>query len=121
SPADQAQPAPPGVVHRLSAAELADRLQSADFSVKSVERKPYRRGPYAPFRTTTLQQEASRKLGFSTKYTMQLAQRLYENGHITYMRTDSITLSQTAITAARRQASELYGPEFVPDAPRTYA
>src|SRR6202000_346940 len=71
--------------------------------------------------TTTLQQEASRKLGFSTKYTMQLAQRLYENGHITYMRTDSITLSQTAIAAARRQASELYGAEFVPDAPRTYA
>ena len=70
SPADQAQPAPPGVVHRLSAAELADRLQSADFSVKSVERKPYRRSPYAPFRTTTLQQEASRKLGFSAKYTM---------------------------------------------------
>src|SRR6202000_3095195 len=71
--------------------------------------------------TTTLQQEASRKLGFSTKYTMQLAQRLYENGHITYMRTDSITLSQTAIAAARRQASELYGAEVVPDAPRTYA
>ncbi|HEY5362115.1 MAG TPA: type I DNA topoisomerase [Streptosporangiaceae bacterium] len=105
-----------------AAAALADRLGSgATFSVKSVERKPYRRQPYAPFRTTTLQQEASRKLGFSAKYTMQTAQRLYENGHITYMRTDSITLSQTAITAARRQASELYGPEYVPDAPRTYA
>jgi DNA topoisomerase I len=104
-----------------AAAALADRLGSgATFSVKSVERKPYRRQPYAPFRTTTLQQEASRKLGFSAKYTMQTAQRLYENGHITYMRTDSITLSQTAITAARRQASELYGPEYVPDAPRTY-
>jgi DNA topoisomerase I len=105
-----------------AAAALADRLGSgATFSVKSVERKPYRRQPYGPFRTTTLQQEASRKLGFSAKYTMQTAQRLYENGHITYMRTDSITLSQTAITAARRQASELYGPEYVPDAPRTYA
>ena len=104
-----------------AAAQLADRLGGAQFSVKSVERKPYRRQPYAPFRTTTLQQEASRKLGFSTKYTMQTAQRLYENGHITYMRTDSITLSQTAITAARRQASELYGAEYVPDAPRTYA
>ncbi len=103
-----------------AAAQLADRLGGASFSVKSVERKPYRRQPYAPFRTTTLQQEASRKLGFSTKYTMQTAQRLYENGHITYMRTDSITLSQTAITAARRQASELYGAEYVPDAPRTY-
>jgi len=104
-----------------AAAALASRLGSgATFSVKSVERKPYRRQPYAPFRTTTLQQEASRKLGFSAKYTMQTAQRLYENGHITYMRTDSITLSQTAITAARRQASELYGAEYVPDAPRTY-
>jgi DNA topoisomerase I len=104
-----------------AAAALAGRLNDgAAFSVKSVERKPYRRQPYAPFRTTTLQQEASRKLGFSAKYTMQTAQRLYENGYITYMRTDSITLSQTAITAARRQASELYGPEYVPDAPRTY-
>ncbi len=116
-----AQDAPPGVVHKLSAAELADRLQGADFSVKSVERKPYRRSPYAPFRTTTLQQEASRKLGFSAKYTMSVAQRLYENGHITYMRTDSTILSQTAIDAARRQARELYGAEYVPDAPRVYA
>src|SRR5580698_7609504 len=105
-----------------AAAALATRLgDAATFSVKSVERKPYRRQPYAPFRTTTLQQEAARKLGFSAKYTMQMAQRLYENGHITYMRTDSITLSQTAITAARRQASELYGAQYVPDQPRTYA
>src|SRR5262249_15615230 len=66
------------------------------------------------------QQEASRKLGFSAKYTMSVAQRLYENGYITYMRTDSITLSQTAIDAARQQARELYGAEYVPDAPRTY-
>jgi DNA topoisomerase-1 len=114
------QAAPAGVIHRLSAADLADRLEGADFSVKSVERKPYRRSPYAPFRTTTLQQEASRKLGFSAKYTMSVAQRLYENGHITYMRTDSIQLSQTAITAARRQARELYGAEYVPEAPRVY-
>jgi DNA topoisomerase-1 len=105
------------------AAALAARLQdaSAAFSVSSVERKPYRRSPYPPFRTTTLQQEASRKLGFSAKYTMSVAQRLYENGYITYMRTDSITLSQTAIDAARHQARELYGAEYVPDAPRTYA
>ena len=102
------------------AAALADRLAGADFTVGSVERKPYRRSPYAPFRTTTLQQEASRKLGFSAKYAMSVAQRLYENGHITYMRTDSITLSQTAITAARAQARELYGAEYVPDAPRVY-
>ncbi len=104
-----------------AAAALADRLSDANFAVSSVERKPYRRSPYAPFRTTTLQQEASRKLGFSAKYAMQIAQRLYENGHITYMRTDSITLSQTAITAARTQARDLYGAEYVPDAPRVYA
>jgi DNA topoisomerase I len=103
-----------------AAAALADRLSDTDFSVRSVERKPYRRSPYAPFRTTTLQQEASRKLGFSAKYAMSVAQRLYENGYITYMRTDSITLSQTAITAARAQARELYGAEYVPDAPRVY-
>jgi DNA topoisomerase-1 len=103
-----------------AAAALANRLRNSDFAVSSVERKPYRRSPYPPFRTTTLQQEASRKLGFSAKYTMSVAQRLYENGYITYMRTDSITLSQTAIDAARSQARELYGAEYVPDAPRTY-
>ena len=105
------------------ATALAARLrdEEARFRVYSVERRPYRRSPYAPFRTTTLQQEASRKLGFSAKYTMSVAQRLYENGYITYMRTDSIQLSQTAIAAARQQARELYGVEYVPDAPRTYA
>jgi len=103
-----------------AAAALADRLADTQFSVRSVERKPYRRSPYAPFRTTTLQQEASRKLGFSAKYAMSIAQRLYENGYITYMRTDSITLSQTAITAARAQARQLYGAEYVPDSPRVY-
>ena len=105
------------------ATALAARLRddAARFRVYSVERRPYRRSPYAPFRTTTLQQEASRKLGFSAKYTMSVAQRLYENGYITYMRTDSITLSQTAIAAARQQARELYGAEYVPDAPRAYA
>ena len=104
-----------------SAGALAVRLRDASFSVSSVERKPYRRSPYAPFRTTTLQQEASRKLGYTAKYTMSVAQRLYEEGYITYMRTDSITLSQTAIDAARSQARELYGADYVPDAPRTYA
>ena len=103
-----------------AAGALASRLRDSSFAVSSVERKPYRRSPYPPFRTTTLQQEASRKLGFSAKYTMSVAQRLYENGYITYMRTDSITLSQTAIDAARQQARELYGSEYVPDAPRTY-
>ena len=99
---------------------LADRLEGRPYAVKSVERKPYSRKPYAPFRTTTLQQEASRKLGFSSKYTMQVAQKLYENGFITYMRTDSITLSETAIAAARSQAATLYGPQYVPDKPRVY-
>jgi DNA topoisomerase-1 len=104
-----------------AAAALAERLQTTSFNVSSVERKPYKRSPYAPFRTTTLQQEASRKLGFSAKHTMSVAQRLYENGYITYMRTDSVTLSQTAVSAARKQASELYGSNYVPDAPRIYA
>jgi DNA topoisomerase I len=112
-----------GVLHldAAAAAALAQRLEGASFSVASVERKPYKRSPYAPFRTTTLQQEASRKLGFSAKHTMSVAQRLYENGYITYMRTDSVTLSQTAISAARKQAVELYGAAYVPDAPRRYA
>jgi DNA topoisomerase I len=103
-----------------AAAALAGRLQTASFGVSNVERKPYKRSPYAPFRTTTLQQEASRKLGFSAQRTMSVAQRLYENGYITYMRTDSVTLSQTAVSAARKQAAELYGSNYVPDAPRLY-
>jgi DNA topoisomerase-1 len=99
---------------------LAERLQGRSYAVKSIERKPYKRSPYAPFRTTTLQQEASRKLGFSAKHTMQVAQKLYENGFITYMRTDSIQLSETAIKAARSQAQTLYGADYVPDKPRVY-
>ncbi|KPC69114.1 hypothetical protein ADL35_42100, partial [Streptomyces sp. NRRL WC-3753] len=91
------------------------------FAVRSVESKPYRRSPYAPFRTTTLQQEASRKLGFGAKATMQIAQKLYENGFITYMRTDSTTLSDTAVGAARAQVTQLYGADYLPDKPRTYA
>ena len=112
-----------GILHLdgEAAAGLAGRLQNAEFKVRSVDRKPYKRSPYAPFRTTTLQQEASRKLGFSAKQTMSVAQRLYENGYITYMRTDSTTLSQTAIDAARRQARDLYGESYVPDQPRVYA
>ncbi|RCV50151.1 type I DNA topoisomerase [Marinitenerispora sediminis] len=112
-----------GVLHldEEAARGLAARLGGADFAVRAVERKPYRRAPYAPFRTTTLQQEASRKLGFSAKQTMQVAQRLYENGFITYMRTDSTTLSESAIAAARDQAVRLYGGAYVPDRPRVYA
>ncbi|MFJ9519522.1 type I DNA topoisomerase [Kitasatospora sp. NPDC101801] len=104
-----------------AARALAAALEQTAFSVRSVESKPYRRSPYAPFRTTTLQQEASRKLGFGAKRTMQVAQKLYENGFITYMRTDSTTLSETAITAARVQVTQLYGADYLPDAPRTYA
>ncbi|WP_455112491.1 type I DNA topoisomerase [Rothia mucilaginosa] len=103
-----------------AARALAAALQSAAFSVRSVETKPYKRRPAAPFTTSTLQQEAARKLRFSSRVTMQVAQRLYENGYITYMRTDSVALSEQAISAARRQASELYGAEFVPSAPRVY-
>ncbi|MBU3862999.1 type I DNA topoisomerase [Streptomyces sp. 4503] len=103
------------------ARSLAAALADTAFTVRSVESKPYRRSPYAPFRTTTLQQEASRKLGFGAKATMQVAQKLYENGYITYMRTDSTVLSDTAVTAARAQVTQLYGADYLPDKPRTYA
>jgi DNA topoisomerase-1 len=99
---------------------LAERLHGASFAVRSREQKPYSRRPSPPFMTSTLQQEASRKLRYSAQTTMRIAQRLYENGYITYMRTDSTTLSESALTAARRQATELYGAEYVPDAPRRY-
>src|SRR5690242_7385270 len=99
---------------------LASQLEQAAFAVSRVERKPYSRRPSAPFMTSTLQQEASRKLRYSAQTTMRIAQRLYENGYITYMRTDSTTLSETALTAARSQARDLYGAEYVPDAPRRY-
>ncbi|MET9397540.1 type I DNA topoisomerase [Kitasatospora sp. NPDC002965] len=112
-----------GTLHldEQAARTLAAALEQTAFSVRGVESKPYRRSPYAPFRTTTLQQEASRKLGFGAKRTMQVAQKLYENGFITYMRTDSTTLSETAVTAARVQVTQLYGADYLPDAPRTYA
>ena len=100
---------------------LAERLDGAAMAVRSIEERPYTARPQAPFMTSTLQQEAGRKLRFDSRRTMQVAQRLYENGYITYMRTDSTNLSDTAITAARRQATELYGPEYVPAQPRVYA
>jgi len=103
-----------------TATALAAALRDSQFAVRSIESKPYTRKPYAPFRTTTLQQEASRKLGMSASQTMQIAQRLYENGNITYMRTDSVTLSDTALTAARAQVRELYGASYLPDKPRVY-
>jgi len=111
-----------GALHldKASARSLAERLTGVEFTVRSVEDKPYTRRPYAPFMTSTLQQEGGRKLRFSAQRVMQTAQRLYENGHITYMRTDSVNLSETAVAAARQQARQLYGPEYVPEAPRRY-
>jgi DNA topoisomerase-1 len=111
-----------GVVHldENGARGLAARLENRPFTVTRVETKPYRRRPYAPFITSTLQQEAARKLRFSASQTMRTAQRLYENGYITYMRTDSVNLSETALAAARRQIADLFGDRNVPPQPRRY-
>ncbi len=109
------------VLSEADARALSDGLLGARASVASVERKPYKRSPSAPFMTSTLQQEASRKLRFSAQRTMKAAQRLYENGYITYMRTDSTTLSDAALAAARAQITALYGRDYLPSAPRTYA
>lgn len=108
------------VLDEARATELATGLQGAQLTVASVEEKPYTRKPYPPFMTSTLQQEAGRKLRFSSERTMSIAQRLYENGYITYMRTDSTTLSESAINAARTQARQLYGEEYVSPSPRQY-
>jgi DNA topoisomerase-1 len=107
-------------VDEQEARGLAERLRNVDFAVRSVDEKPYSRRPAPPFMTSTLQQEASRKLRLSAQTAMRIAQRLYERGYITYMRTDSTTLSESALTAARTQARELYGSDYVPDAPRRY-
>ncbi|MDP0398521.1 type I DNA topoisomerase [Tsukamurella strandjordii] len=114
------KPAGTTVLDGARANALVAGLQNATLTVNSVEEKPYTRKPYAPFMTSTLQQEASRKLRFNTDRTMQVAQRLYEGGYITYMRTDSTTLSETAIAAARDQARQLYGDEYVHPTPRQY-
>ena len=108
------------VLDESRANELAAGLRGAQLTVASVEEKPYTRRPYPPFMTSTLQQEAGRKLRFSSERTMSIAQRLYENGYITYMRTDSTTLSESAINAARTQARQLYGEEYVYPSPRQY-
>ncbi|MBC7724939.1 MAG: type I DNA topoisomerase [Burkholderiaceae bacterium] len=110
------------ILDTVSAESLATALRNPAVGVEvtSVESKPYTRRPAAPFTTSTLQQEAARKLRFTARQTMSVAQGLYENGYITYMRTDSPNLSQQAITAARAQAASLYGADTVPDKPRTY-
>ncbi len=110
------------VLDETTATAIAEALtEGGRATVLAVKDKPYRRSPAAPFTTSTLQQEASRKLRMSSKQCMRVAQRLYENGYITYMRTDSTTLSDSALTAARSQARDLYGAAYVPDAPRRYA
>ncbi|GGM45001.1 DNA topoisomerase 1 [Longimycelium tulufanense] len=108
------------MLDEAEARRLAEGLADVRLSVTSVEEKPYTRRPYAPFMTSTLQQEAGSKLRFSAERTMRTAQRLYENGYITYMRTDSTTLSDTAIAAAQSQARELYGDAYVSPKPRQY-
>jgi len=99
---------------------VAEAVAAASATVADVSEKPYSRRPSAPFTTSTLQQEASRKLRLSSRNAMRVAQRLYENGYITYMRTDSTTLSESALTAARSQARDMYGEEYVPASPRRY-
>ncbi|MCB9914042.1 MAG: type I DNA topoisomerase [Planctomycetes bacterium] len=108
------------LVDEAMAATLFDELQRSDWSVERVESKPYTDRPAPPFTTSTLQQEANRKLRLSARATMQAAQRLYESGLITYMRTDSTTLSEQAIQASREQIERLYGKEFLPAEPRIY-
>ncbi len=108
------------VLGEEEATSVAGALAGQTFTVSSVTERPFRRSPAPPFMTSTLQQEAGRKLRFSAQRAMQVAQRLYEQGYITYMRTDSTTLSDEALTAARNQAREMYGDAFVPDAPRRY-
>ena len=107
-------------VDESAARGIADALTASDVVVTEVSEKPYTRRPSAPFTTSTLQQEASRKLRLNSRNAMRVAQRLYENGYITYMRTDSTSLSDAALSAARQQARELYGAEYVPDSPRRY-
>jgi DNA topoisomerase-1 len=109
------------VLDQAEATALAEGLLPSRFEVTSVEEKPYKRSPYPPFRTSTLQQEASRKLRFSSSRTMSVAQRLYENGYITYMRTDSTSLADAALASARSQISKLYGAEYLSPKPRAYA
>ena len=114
---------PDGVVvlDETGARGLAQRLEGSTFIVRSVDTKPYTSRPKPPFITSTLQQVGGSRLRMSAQQVMRVAQGLYERGYITYMRTDSTTLSETALRAARQQIEELFGRDHVPDAPRTYA
>ena len=108
------------VLDRAAAEALVADLAGAAFVVRAVERKPYRRSPYPPFRTATLQQEAGRQLRFSAQRTMRAAQHLYESGYITYMRTDSTALADSAVAAARTVIGARFGAAYLPDRPRVY-
>ncbi len=108
------------LLDEAGAAVLVERLGNAKFTVTALDDKPFTTKPYPPFTTSTLQQEANRKLGFTARRTMQAAQSLYENGHITYMRTDSTNLAKVAVDAARDLVRSQYGGEYLPDQPRTY-
>lgn len=105
----------------MQASAIAKALEFATFTVASMETKPYRRRPVPPFTTSTLQQTAGNRLGMSSRQTMRAAQGLYENGYITYMRTDSVTLSQEAIAAAREAVVKHFGENYLSDAPKQYA
>jgi DNA topoisomerase-1 len=109
------------VLDQEAATNLAEALRDSEFEIRSVESKPYTRKPYPPFRTSTLQQEAGRKLRYSSSRTMSVAQRLYESGYITYMRTDSVELSDAAVSASRSQITKLYGEEYLSPSPRKYS
>jgi DNA topoisomerase-1 len=108
------------LMDRAQAEQLVARLRPSECRVAEVEDRPYTSRPYAPFTTSTLQQEANRRYGFTARRTMQAAQSLYENGHITYMRTDSTTLASVAVRAARDQIASQFGREYLPDVPRVY-
>ena len=108
------------LLNQTEAEKLRDRLLNGDWRVAGIESREATRAPYPPFTTSTLQQEANRKLGMGAKETMRVAQKLYENGHITYMRTDSVHLSDQAINAARRRVTEMYGQEYLHKTPRRY-
>jgi DNA topoisomerase-1 len=109
------------VLDQEAATNLAEALRDSEFEIRSVESKPYTRKPYPPFRTSTLQQEAGRKLRYSSSRTMSVAQRLYESGYITYMRTDSVELSDAAVSSSRSQITKLYGEEYLSPSPRKYS
>jgi DNA topoisomerase I len=108
------------LLDETSARALVDGLKTSDLTVKSMDESPRTERPKPPFTTSTLQQDAGSRLGWGAQITMRVAQRLYENGYITYMRTDSVNLSAQAITAARNAAKSLYGADHIPDAPRVY-